>query len=46
LSQIAERVNTYGGIDSQEISALQNEYAALWTPLSDLIKQLAEIVKM
>ena len=40
------RVNTYGGIDLPEIAALQKDYAALWTPLSDLIKQLAAIVKM
>jgi len=46
LNQIAVRVNTYGVIDSREIAALQKDYAALWKPLSDLIKQLAEIVKM
>ena len=46
LNQIAVRVNTYGGIDSREIAALQKDYAALWTPLSDLIKLLAEIMKM
>ena len=46
LNQIAARVNTYGGIDSPEIAALQKDYAALWIPLSDLIKQLAELVKM
>ena len=46
LNQIAVRVNTYGGIDSREISALQKDYSALWVPLSDLIKRLAEIVKM
>ena len=46
LNQIAVKVNTYGTIDSQEISTLQNDYAALWDPLNELIKQLAEIVKM
>jgi len=46
LNQIAVNVNTYGGIYPQEIAALQKDYAALWKPLSDLIKRLAEIVKM
>ena len=46
LNQIAVKVNSYGGITPQEIATLQKDYAALWTPLSDLIKQLAEIVKM
>ena len=46
LNQIAINANTYGGIYPQEITALKKDYAALWTPLSDLIKQLAEIVKM
>ena len=46
LNQIAVNVNTYKGIYPQEITALQRDYAALWGPLSDLLKQLAEIVKM
>ena len=46
LNQITVNVNTYGGVTPQEITALQKDYAALWKPLSDLIKQLAEIVKM
>ena len=46
LNQIATSVNTYGGIYPQEIAAMQRDYAALWGPLSDLLKQLAEIVKM
>lgn len=46
LNQIAVNVNTYGGIYPQELTALQKDYAALWNPLSDLIKQLADIVKM
>jgi len=46
LNQIAVNANTYGGIYQQEIAALQRDYAALWNPLSDLIKRLAEIVKM
>ena len=46
LNQIARGVNTYGGIYPHEITALQRDYAALWGPLSDLIKQLAGIVKL
>ena len=46
LNQIAASVNTHGGIHPQELTALQRDYAALWNPLSDLIKQLADIVKM
>jgi len=46
LNQIAINVNTHGGIYPQEITALQRDYTALWNPLSDLIKRLAEIVKM
>ncbi len=36
----------YGGIYPHEIKTLQNDYAALWGPLSDLLKQLAAIVEM
>ena len=46
LNQIAVNVNTYGGIYPQDITALQSDYAALWGPLSDLLKQLAGIVKI
>jgi len=46
LNQIATNVNTYGGIYPHEITALQKDYAALWKPLADLIKQLAEVVKL
>ena len=46
LNQIAINVNTYGSLQHHEITALQRDYAALWQPLSDLIKRLAEIVKM
>jgi len=46
LNQIATSVNTYGGIYPQELQALRNDYSALWQPLSALLKQLAEIVKM
>jgi hypothetical protein len=46
LNQIAVNANTYGGVTPQELTTLQKDYAALWNPLSDLIRQLAEIVKM
>jgi len=46
LNQIAINANTHGGIYPQEITALQRDYTALWNPLSDLIKRLAEVVKM
>jgi hypothetical protein len=46
LNQIAINVNTHGGIYPQEITQLQRDYAALWNPLADLLKRLAEIVKM
>ena len=46
LNQIAVNVNTYGGVYPQELTALQKDYASLWNPLSELIKQLAEIVKL
>ena len=46
LNRVAVTANTYGGVYPQEIEALRKDYAALWGPLSDLLKQLAEIVKM
>jgi len=46
LNQIAINVNTHGGIYPQEITALQKDYAALWEPLSELVKRLSEIVRM
>ena len=46
LNQVAINVNLHGGITPHELTALQKNYAALWSPLSDLIKQLAEVVKM
>jgi len=46
LNQVAVSVNTYGGIYPQQIKTLQNDYAALWKPLSDLLKQLAVVVEM
>jgi len=46
LNQVAFRANTISGIYQSDIKSLQKDYAALWGPLSDLLKQLAEIVKM
>jgi len=46
LNQVAKNVNIYGGIYPHEITALQKDYADLWDPLSDLLKQLGEVVKM
>jgi hypothetical protein len=45
LNQVAIHANTYGVYPS-EIKALQNDYAALWGPLSDLLKKLAAIVEL
>ena len=45
LNQVAINANTYG-IYPEEIEALQKDYSALWEPLSELLKQLSEIVKM
>ena len=39
LNQVAIQANTYGGIYPEEIAALQRDYAALWGPLSDLLKK-------
>ena len=46
MNQIAIQANTYGGIYPQDISTLQNDYEALWGPLSDLLEQLVKITKM
>lgn len=46
LNQVAIQANTYGGIYPEEIAALQRDYAALWGPLSDLLKQLAVVVEL
>ena len=44
LNQVAVHANTHG-IYQNEIAGLQKDYAALWQPLSDLLKQLAAIVE-
>ena len=46
LNQIAVGVNTYGGIYPQEIVMLQKDYADLWKPLSELLKQLSALIEM
>ncbi len=45
LNQVAIHANTYGVYPS-EIKALQKDYAELWGPLSDLLKQLSAGVKL
>ena len=45
LNQVAIHANTYG-VYTDEISNLQKDYAALWKPLSDLLKQLAAVVEL
>jgi len=46
MNQIARGVNTYGGIYPHEITALQQDYEALWKPVSALLEQLVNITKM
>ena len=43
LNQVAVHANTYG-VYQEEIKTLQKDYAALWGPLSDLLKKLSKIV--
>ncbi len=46
LNQVAIHVNIYGGIYPDEIKALQQDYADLWGPLSDLLKKLSAVIEM
>ena len=46
INQVAIQANTYGGIYPEEIAALQRDYAALWGPLSDLLKKLSALVEL
>ena len=46
LNQVAIQANTYGGIYPEEIAALQRDYAAMWRPLSDLLKKLSALVEL
>ena len=43
LNQVAIQANTYGGIYPEEIAHLQKDYAALWEPLSHLLKKLSAV---
>ena len=43
LNQVAIHANTYGVYPS-EIKALQRDYSELWGRVSDVLKQLAEVV--
>ena len=45
LNQVAIHANTQG-VYPEEIAALQRDYAALWEPLSEVLKQLAAVVEM
>ena len=46
LNQVAIQANTYGGISPEEIAQLQKDYAALWEPLSDLLKKLSAVTAL
>jgi len=46
LNQVAIHANTYGGIYPDDIKTLQQDYAALWEPLSALLVKLSEIVAL
>lgn len=37
---------SYGGIYPEEIAQLQKDYAALWEPLSDLLKKLSAVTAL
>jgi len=45
LNQVAIHANSYG-VYPEEIKQLQRDYAALWEPMSALIKQLSAVVKL
>ena len=45
LNQVAIHANTYG-VYPEEIKALQNDYAELWGPLSELLKKLSQVVEL
>ena len=46
LNQVAIQANTYGGIYPEEIKALQRDYETLWEPLSDLLKKVANAMRL
>jgi len=45
LNQVATHANSYG-VYQEEIKALQQDYAQLWGPLSDLLQKLSEVVRL
>ena len=45
LNQVAIHANIYG-VYPEEIAALQKDYAALWEPLSDLLKKLSAVTAL
>ena len=45
LNQVAIHANSYG-VYPEEIKQLQRDYAALWEPLSELIKQMGDVVRL
>ena len=46
LNQVAIQANTYGGVYPEEIRTLQQDYAQLWGPLSELLKKLSAVVSL
>ena len=46
LNHVAIQANTYGGINPEEITQLQKDYAAKWEPLSDLLKKLSAVTAL
>ena len=46
LNQVAIQANTYGGVYPEEIRTLQQDYADLWEPLSELLKKLSAVVSL
>ncbi len=45
LNQVAIHANSYG-VYPEEIKQLQRDYATLWEPLSELIKQLGNLIEI
>ena len=46
LNQVVIQANTYGGVYPEEIRTLQQDYAQLWGPLSELLKKLSAVVSL
>ena len=46
LNQVAIQANTYGSVYPEEIRTLQQDYAQLWGPLSELLKKLSAVVSL